>query len=64
MKKDNLLFIDEDFVKGFDISKVASSIKTKLKNVTIVTFDNSKDSIQNVDYVLSEINKDNLSKIL
>jgi len=64
LKKDNLLFIDSDFVEDFDISKVAASIKAKLKNIKIVVFDSIKNEIPNADYVLNSINKDTLSKVL
>jgi uncharacterized protein YnzC (UPF0291/DUF896 family) len=62
--KENILFIDQDFVKGFDISSVAKSIKSQIQNIKIVTFDATKESIDNIDVVLNNINKETLSIVL
>jgi len=62
-KKENILFIDDDFVDNYDISIVAQNIKSKIPNVKIITFSN-KSKIENIDVVLHSINKQTLSEIL
>jgi len=64
LKKENLLFIDSNFVKGFDIASVAGKIKGKVKNIKIVVIDKSNTTIKNADYVLNNINKQQLQQIL
>ena len=64
LKKENLLFIDSNFVKGFDIAGVAGKIKQKVKNIQIVVLDKSNTTIKNANYVLNNINKQQLQQIL
>ena len=62
--KNNILFIDKDFVQGMDISQLAKAIKAQVKNIEIVTFDEMNNKIDNIDYVIANINKQTLEKIL
>ena len=66
--KENILFIDKDFVEGVDISNIAQSIKSKLNKlnikIKIITFDPIQTQIENIDNVLNSVNKETLSKIL
>ena len=61
-ENENILFIDKDFVKGFDIEQIANKIKTQIKNIKIVSFNTTK--TENVDDIINNINKETLKKIL
>jgi len=61
--KVNVLFIDKDFVEGYDISKVAKSIKSKI-DIKIITFDNENSELSNIDDIIQNINTESLEKIL
>ena len=61
--KENILFIDDDFIDGIDMSDAAKQIKEKIPNITIVTF-SDKTKIDNIDYILNSVNKQTLSQIL
>ena len=63
-EKQNILFIDKDFVENIPIDVVAKQIKAHIPNMTIVTFDKTQEKIENVDYVISNVNKETLKKIL
>jgi len=65
-KKENMLFIDDDFVDNYDISEVAKNLKEKVPNnikLKIITF-SEKEDIENIDVVLNIVNKQTLAKIL
>ena len=61
--KENILFIDPDFVKGYDISAVAKSIKAKL-DIKIVTFDKEKTEIANINAIIQNLDTESLEQIL
>jgi len=67
-EKENLLFIDSDFVKDADIETIAKTIKEQLNKlniqIQIIAIDATKTSIDNVDKVLNNINKQTLLEIL
>jgi len=63
-KENNILFIDKDFVENMEIEQVAKAIKTQISNIEIITFDEMISDIPNVDYVLTNVNKQTLQKIL
>jgi CheY-like chemotaxis protein len=65
-KKENMLFIDDDFVDNYDISEVAKNLKEKVPNnikLKIITF-SEKEDIDNIDVILNIVNKQTLAKIL
>jgi len=62
--KENILFIDKDFVDNYSIDKVAKAIKAQISNIKIITFDPTENNIENIDHILHSINKQTLSEIL
>ena len=66
--KENILFIDKDFIENANISNIAKTIKSQLEKmnikIKIITFDPMQTQIDYIDNVLNSINKQTLSQIL
>ena len=61
-QNENILFIDSDFVKGFNIEQIAHKIKSQIKNIKIISFNTQK--TEHLDDVINSINKNTLKEIL
>ena len=61
-ENENILFIDNDFVKGFEAEQVANKIKSQVKNIKIISFNTTK--TENIDDIINNIDKETLKKIL
>ena len=61
-QNENILFIDNDFVNGFEADQIATKIKSQIKNIKIISFNTTKTG--NLDDVINQINKNTLKEIL